>query len=72
MILDDLMGELLDPHAEKIKRCIADNLLEETIGVVLECIANEVQSGKIRMEGVLDRDAIMERCMDYLKLKREA
>ena len=71
MLIDDLIGNIMDAHVAEIKQCVVDNILEETIGIVLECIAKDVATGKIRMEGLLDRDSIYDKSLEYMKMKRE-
>ncbi len=71
MLIDELIGEIMDPHIDQIKQCVVDNVLEETINIVLECIAKDINLGKIRMEGLLDKDNIYEKCLEYMKMKRK-
>jgi hypothetical protein len=71
MDLNDLIGEILDPHAEKIKMCVVDQLLEETITIVVQCMYKQINDGKIRIEGVLDSDVLMEKALEYMKIQRE-
>ena len=69
MKLDKLLKDILLPYHEAIKNCIVDELLEETIDIVLECIYKDINDGKIRLEGVLDKEQIYDKVIEYMNVK---
>lgn len=60
MSLDKMVSEIFNPHVFKIKEHIVNEILEDTVDTVLECIYKEINEGKIRLDGVLNKDAIVQ------------
>lgn len=70
MKIEDLVSKIFSNHQDELKQCIVDDLLEESIDIVLECIYSDINDGKIRVEGVLDKIKIYNQVLEYMKIKR--
>lgn len=42
-------------------------VLNAVIEIVLQSICKQIQEGKVRMEGTLDRDELFAKSLEYLK-----
>jgi hypothetical protein len=72
MTLDELVSDIFKPHHEQIKTYIVKQILEDVVDIVLERIYADINMGKIRLEGILDKDAIFKQVIEKMKLKGEA
>ncbi len=71
MSLDELIGGIFKPHHEEIKNYIVKDILGDMVDIVLEIIYADINMGKIRLEGILDKDEIFKQVVKKMKLKGE-
>lgn len=71
MSLDQMVSEIFDPHVFKIKEHIVNQILEDVVDTVLDRIYAEVNIGKIRLEGVLNKDEIFKAVIEKFHEKEK-
>ena len=71
MSLDKLVSDIFVPHHEEVKDYIVRDILGDIIDIVLDRIYSDVNSGKIRIEGVLSKDQIFADVIKKMKVKGE-
>lgn len=56
--IDGLVERILNQHLEEIRNVVVNTILYETADVILDVIYREINSGKIRLEGVLRKEDV--------------